>query len=160
MRQLPKLRLARLPSGAAALVSSLLLALSVLPASAADPFASNNGLYPDAGQWQGPYRSLNYDYPQEAGNGWLETAPRVPLGIGNAAAYVSALKAYLAPTMEGMINTPNEWDPAINNWYGMIWQGAGSTGPNGKTDPTSGQEAILGAFSGQVIKQATSRIPA
>jgi hypothetical protein len=37
----------------------------------------------------------------------------------------------------------------------MIWQGAGSSGPNGTTDPKSGQEAILGAFSGQVIKQAT-----
>ena len=55
---------------------------------------------PIADQWQGPYRSLNYDYPQEAGNGWLETAPRVPLSIGNAGDYVSALKAFLAPTMD------------------------------------------------------------
>ena len=98
MKQLARLRLRT-----AALVSPLLLGLLVLPASAADPFASNNGLYPAADQWQGPYRSLNYDYPQEAGNGWLETAPRVPLSIDNAGAYVSALKAFLAPTMTGMI---------------------------------------------------------
>ena len=67
----------------------------------------------------------------------------------------AALKAFLAPTMTGMINTPNEWDPAANNWYGMLWQGAGSPGADGKTDPTSGQESILGAFSGQIIRQAT-----
>jgi hypothetical protein len=150
MKQLARLRLRT-----AALVPPLLLGLLVLPASAADPFASNNGLYPAADQWQGPYRSLNYDYPQEAGNGWLEAAPRVPLSIANAGAYVSALKAFLAPTMTGMIETPNDWDPAANNWYGMLWQGAGSPGADGKTDPTTGQESILGAFSGQIIRQAT-----
>ena len=149
MKRLPKLRW-RVP--ALALVLSALLGP---PASAADPFASNNGLYPSADQWQGPYRSLNYDYPQDAGNGWLEIAPRVPLSIDNAGAYVAALKNFLAPTMTGMINTPNDWDPAANTWYGMLWQGAGSPGATGKTDPNSGQEAILGAFSGQVIKQAT-----
>ena len=37
----------------------------------------------------------------------------------------------------------------------MLWQGAGSPGADGKTDPTSGQESILGAFSGQIIRQAT-----
>ena len=79
----------------------------------------------------------------------------MPLSIENAGAYVTALKAFLAPTMTGMIETPNEWDPAANNWYGMLWQGAGSPGADGKTDPTSGQESILGAFSGQIIRQAT-----
>jgi hypothetical protein len=29
---------------------------------AADPYASNNGQYP-VGQWTGPYRTLNFDYP-------------------------------------------------------------------------------------------------
>jgi hypothetical protein len=133
----------------------LMALLWVPPASAADPFASNNGLYPDAGAWTGPYRSLNYDYPETAENSWFTVAPRAPLTIDNAGEYVAALKAFAASTMEGMIDAPNEWDPAANGWYGMLWQGAGSNGPNGKTDPDSGQEAILGAFSGQIIKQAT-----
>ena len=48
MKQLARLRLRT-----AALVSPLLLGMLVLPALAADPFASNNGLYPAADQWQG-----------------------------------------------------------------------------------------------------------
>jgi hypothetical protein len=139
----------------AALAAPFLVALSTLPASAVDPFASNNGLYPGASEWQGPYRSLNYDYPETAETNWFAVAPRAPLTIDNADEYVAALKAFTASTMEGMIDAPYSWDPAANGWYGMIWQGAGSPGPNGKTDPNSGQEAILGAFSGQVIKQET-----
>jgi hypothetical protein len=133
----------------------LLLTLTVLPAFAADPFASNNGLYPDASQWQGPYRSLNYAYPDSAENKWFAAAPREPLTIDNAGKYVAALKAFVAPTLQAMIDTPYQWDPAANDWYGMIWQGAGSNLPTGKTDPSSGQEAILGSFSGQRIKQST-----
>ncbi len=37
----------------------------------------------------------------------------------------------------------------------MIWQGDGSKGSSGVTDPGSGQEAILGSFSGQIITQGT-----
>ena len=123
----------------------------------ADPFASNNGLYPNQSQWQGPYRSLNYDYPETAENKWFAVAPRAPLTIDNADEYVAALKAFVEPTMRGMIDAADTWDPAANGWYGMIWQGDGTKGPNGVTDPTSGQEAILGAFSGQVITQETFR---
>jgi hypothetical protein len=133
----------------------LMALLWVPPASAADPFASNNGLYPDASQWEGPYRSLNYDYPETADNNWFKVAPRAPLTIDNADEYVATLKAFTAGSMAEMINSPNTWDPALNGWYGMLWQGAGSPGPDGKTDPKSGQESILGAFSGQVIKQST-----
>jgi len=135
-------------------VPPLLVAL-ISPAFAADPFASNNGLYPDQSQWQGTYRSLNYDYPETAENKWFAVAPRTPLTIDNAGEYVAALKSFVEPSMRGMIDETDSWDPAANGWYGMIWQSDGTKGPNGVTDPESGQESILGAFSGQVITKET-----
>lgn len=123
-------------------------------ASAADPYASNNGLYPDASQWSGPYRSLNYVYPATAKSIWLDARPNEALDPDSAGAYTDKLKMVLAPTMQGMIEQPDTWDPAANGWYGMIWQGSGTPGRNG-VDPTTGQEAILGSFSGQVITQET-----
>ena len=149
MRQLPA------PRFYVAMAISFLTLLWILPASATDPFASNNGLYPPEGQWSGAYRSLNYDYPESAENKWFVVAPRAPLSIENADQYVAALKAFVEPSMRGMVDTAHNWDPASNGWYGMLWQGQGEASPNGAIDPTSGQEAILGAFSGQVIKQAT-----
>ncbi len=100
---------------------SLLLSLAAVGSSAlaADPFASNNGLYPSASAWQGPFRSLSYNYPSGADNGWRRVAPREPLSIANAEAYVNTLKTYLAPSMRGMIETPNDWDPAKNRWFDM-----------------------------------------
>ena len=139
----------------AALAVIVLAAPWISPASAADPYASNNGLYPSASEWKGPYRNLNYDYPAKAENKWLAIAPRAPLSIETADEYVAKLKDFLEPSMKGMIEAPDGWEPAANGWYGMIWQGQGATGPNGVTDPTSGQEAILGSFSGQIITQGT-----
>ena len=138
----------------AALATLALSVAWVSAASAADPYASNNGLYPDASQWSGPYRSLNYDYPPVAEGKWLSARPKEELNPVSAEAYVDKLKTVLAPTMQAMIEEPDKWDPAANGWYGMIWQGAGSPGPKG-VDPTTGQEAILGSFSGQVITQET-----
>ena len=86
-------------------IPPLLVAL-MSPAFAADPFASNNGLYPDQSQWQGTYRSLNYDYPETAENKWFAVAPRAPLTIDNADEYVAALKAFVEPSMRGMIDAP------------------------------------------------------
>ena len=77
------------------------------PASAVDPLASNNGLYPPAGVWDGSYRNLNYDYPESASGNWLQSAPRQPLTIGTAPDYVTKLKNYLEPSMRGMIEDPN-----------------------------------------------------
>jgi hypothetical protein len=139
----------------AALVSLVLPLPWASPASAADPFASNNGLYPTSDQWMGPYRNLSYDYPATAENAWFAVAPRSQLSISNAADYMAKLKNFLAPTMKGMIEDPDRWDPAGNGWYGMIWQGEGTKGPNGAIDPESGQEAILGSFSGQIITRDT-----
>ena len=68
--------------GALSLLSSLAAVGS--SALASDPFASNNGLYPSASAWQGPFRSLSYNYPSGADNGWRRVAPREPLSITNA----------------------------------------------------------------------------
>ena len=118
----------------AASTPPLLLALWILPAFAADPFASNNGLYPTETQWRGSYRGLSYDYPETAENNWYKVAPRTPLSIQNAAKYVTTLKAFVRPAMEGMINAADTWSPATNGWYGMLWQGEGTKGPNGAID--------------------------
>jgi len=139
----------------AALAGLFLSAASASTAFAVDPYASNNGLYPDPSQWNGPYRSLNYDYPAAVEAKWLAVRPQEALTPGSAAAYVDKLKTFLAPTMQQMIEDPDNWDPAANGWYGMIWQGAGTLLPTGKIDPASGQEAILGSFSGQVITKET-----
>ena len=76
-------------------------------AIAADPYASNNGLYP-VGQWAGPYRTLNFDYPSQApANGWQKIAPRVPITVASAPAYVEQLKKFVEPSMRDMIEKPN-----------------------------------------------------
>lgn len=154
-------------------VFALLLALGsfIAPASAADPFASNNGIYPaqkvckgpaqesaancacPAGKscWTGPYRTLNFDYPAaHVDNGWTRAVPREPIAVATAAVYVAKLKEFVAPSMRDMIEKPGEWDPAKAGWYDMPWQAEGG-------DAESGREAILGAFSGQVILKDTSR---
>lgn len=112
-------------------------------AIAADPYASNNGLYP-VGQWTGPYRTLNFDYPSQApANGWQKIAPRVPITVASAPAYVEQLKKFVEPSMRDMIEKPNAWNAAQRGWYDMPWQAEGSA--------TGGREAILGSFAGQIL---------
>jgi hypothetical protein len=119
----------------------------VSSAFAADPFAANNGLYPTTAQWSRSYRISNYDYPKEAQSEWLKHAPREKLTTANAAAYVDALKAFVEPSLEAMIDSPDTWDPVATGWFSMPW-----TAEISGTDATSGREAILGSFSGQVIQ--------
>ncbi len=120
-------------------------------ALAADPFAANNGLYPSSypfePQWKGPYRVSNYDYPDHAESEWLKHAPREKMTIANAYQYVDMLKTFLEPSLEAMIDSPDSWDPMATKWYSMPW-----TAEISGTDATSGREAILGSFSGQVIQ--------
>ena len=116
-------------------------------AHAVDPLASNNGLYPSPADWGRPYRTSNYDYPVTADSTWLKKAPRDKLTIANADKYVDALKEFLRPSLEAMIDTPDDWNPNRTGWYSMPW-----TAEISGTDATSGREAILGSFSGQVIE--------
>jgi hypothetical protein len=122
---------------------SLLSALVCTGAIAADPYASNNGLYP-VGQWTGPYRTLNFDYPGKApASGWLATAARAPISVATAPAYIAQLKKFVEPSMRDMIEKPNTWNAAQKGWYDMPWQAEGSA--------TGGREAILGSFAGQIL---------
>lgn len=126
--------------------STTLLALfaGFSTALAADPYASNNGLLPTAGQWAQPYRTLNFDYPGKASaNGWLTTAPRSPITVASAPAYVAQLKKFVEPSMRDMIEKPSAWNAAQRGWYDMPWQAEGNA--------TEGREAILGSFAGQIL---------
>ena len=136
---------------AIALAAVLSLALCGAPTLAADPFASNNGFYPDPASkaWTGTYRSLSFDYPTKpVDSGWTKRAPRRALTVAAAPEYARLLKAFVEPAMRGMIEQPDTWSPAKAGWYDMIWVAEGP-------DASSGREAILGAFSGQVILQDT-----
>ena len=157
---------------ASALAMAGLLLLSPRQAGAVDPLASNNGLYPDAPIitvpamnaafgpdqfWDGTLRLSNYDYPDKAENGWLAVKPRGALTLANASAYLDAMKKYIAPAMKPMIEHPNEWSKHQQRWYSPVWTAEGS--PNSPADPSinpeSGREAILGSFTGQIIRRCT-----
>ncbi|WP_448149062.1 hypothetical protein [Labrys miyagiensis] len=114
---------------------------------AADPFAANNALYPTPAEWSRPYRISNYDYPATAESLWLKQAPREKLTPANVGRYVDALKQFLEASMEPMIDDPDNWNPVTRGWFSMPW-----TAEISGTDATSGREAILGSFSGQVIQ--------
>lgn len=140
------------------------LAVVLLVASAAqaraqstDPLGSNNGIYPSAQEWTGGYRVSNYAYPQSpvaarfspgGGQGGLTPA--------NAPLYVAAVKAYLAAVqLSGLVNDPANWSPGKAGWYDMPWMSEGDTLPDGRTDPNSGREAILGSHTGQILEPST-----
>lgn len=134
------------------LATAALLTLPCLGQSAfaVDPYAANNGFYPDpAGKtWQGSYRTQSYDYPATAvDNGWHKVAPRAPLTVASAPAYVAKLKAFVAPALRGMIESPNSWKPSDVRWYDMPWMGEG--------DAENGRDSILGSFSGQIVLKST-----
>jgi hypothetical protein len=143
-------------------VHALIAASSAL---AADPLASNNGLYPTAPGismvvekanevWTGPFRLSNYDYPRQAESGWLKVKPKGPLTLANAEDYLNRMKTYLASDMKQMIENPDAWSKSVHAWYSVPWT-AQAAETNGKVDPTSGREAILGSTSGQVIRRNT-----
>lgn len=134
-----------------------LLWLCLVGASAvgADPLASNNGFYPPYNDpdplknYLGPFNVANLDYPDtpptvrwERGGGVVSG----PLTQDNALAYMTALKDHLEPTMRPLIDAPGTWDARAAGWYDMVWLGA----RDGK-DPTSGREAIMNTYGGQIV---------
>ena len=157
---------------------ALLLALAATAADpaialAVDPMAANNGLYPDlpvvqlmtasdqpTTHWDGTLRLSNYDYPKTATSGWLKVKPKGALTLQNAAAYVNAMKQYVAPSLKTMINDPNLWSHERKDWYSSVWTAAGSpiTGSNPPvTNPSTGREAILGSSPVRSCAAARSR---
>ena len=141
-------------SGARLVAAAFLTSLLSI-AHAADPYASNNGLFPpfDAADpstrvWKGPYRASNFDYPVRAPkNAWLVKTSRKPLTVATAPAYVAGLKKHVEPSIRDMIEKPDNWNPKKAGWYDMPWQAEG--------DATGGRESILGSFSGQVLQPGT-----
>ena len=130
--------------------AAVLTAQLCLPfmANATDPFASNNGLYPDPASWGKPYRTLNFNYPSQVPpSAWLKRAPRVPLSTAKAEDYVNQLKRFVEPTLRKMIEEPQAWDPAAMGWYDMPWMASG--------DAENGRDPILGSFTGQVLLKKT-----
>lgn len=138
---------------------SYVAALTVVAtaAQAVDPMASNNGLYPTAEEYSGRYVLSNLDYPDTpVDNAWLTRTGQAPLTTETAEGYVMALKAHIGQTFSTLINDPGNWDPKYAKWYDMVWSGEGSPRPDDdKTDPTSGREALMNSYTGQIMPADT-----
>ncbi|MGI1662546.1 hypothetical protein ACRDNQ_09935 [Palleronia sp. KMU-117] len=127
----------------------IFLGLAGTSAAVADPLASNNGFYPDQAAYNGPLNIANLDYPDTAPTEhWLPGGGVLngPLTQDTALKYMTALKDYLEPSMRALIDTPEKWDARAAGWYDMVWIGASDGG-----DPTSGREAIMNTYGGQIV---------
>lgn len=139
-----------------------MIAATVSPTLAQDPLASNNGLYPgpagpyiDSLDWGGGYLTANLSYPEVDGeNAWPVKMTPGALNAKDAQAYAYRLKAHLADTLRPLIDTPQLWDPVAAEWYDMVWSGEGMQTATG-IDPTSGREALMNTYSGQVFPAET-----
>lgn len=138
-------------------LAGLFAAIFFQAAWAADPMASNNGLYPEPEEYEGRFLLSNLDYPSDP------PSHRWPLGGGvgqltteNAGQYALALKAYLEPTLRTLVEDSQSWDPAAAGWYDLVWSGAGEMASDHKTtDPNSGREAIMNTYTGQIMPAET-----
>ncbi|MEC5399940.1 hypothetical protein [Uliginosibacterium sp. H1] len=124
-----------------------------LSAGQPDPFAGNNTVYPPPADWNGTFRPSNYEYPQAPTKAqWLQVRPSGRLTKQSAPAYAAAMKRFISKDMSGLVNDPMKWTPQQAGWYDMPWGGQGSPMSNGNIDPTSGREALLGSYTGQVLQ--------
>jgi hypothetical protein len=134
----------------------LLLLSNTLMAGQPDPFAGNNTLYPDPKDWTSGFRTSNYDYPPKpVASRWHRARRAGPLTKKNAPAYVAAVKKFIERDLSGLVNDPLKWSPQEAGWYDMPWGGEGSTMANGQIDPTTGREALLGSYTGQVLQPSS-----
>lgn len=98
-------------------------------------------------------RPSNFDYPRELpAPHWLAVRPRQPLTRQTAQAYVAKVKRFITRDIAGLVNAPLTWNPQQAGWYDMPWGAQGSVMSNGAIDPTSGREALLGSYTGQVLQ--------
>ncbi len=156
----PDVRCPRRRRKSVTLAALTLLAAATITTGAAtqsvDPLASNNGLYPSAEQWQGPFRVANLAYPRApVPSTWMPGAGLGRLTTATAEAYVAALKAHLEPTIGPMIDEPRKWSPREQGWYDMVWSGQGTPGEDGAIDPNSGRDALLTTYTGQILPRET-----
>ena len=120
-----------------------------------DPLASNNGLLPGAAEYSGPLKTANFDYPETADPGVPVWTPGERLTVDNAQAYADRLRTFLDKPLRQLIDDAEHWDPAAANFYDLVWMGEGEPGADGKIDPTSGREALMNTYSGQVLPPQT-----
>ena len=74
--------------------------------------------------------------------------------MAGAPAYANRLKEHLGKTLHVLVDAPQDWDPVTAGWYDMVWSGEGVPGAAG-IDPTSGREALMNTYSGQIIPAET-----
>jgi len=140
-------------------LGGLLSCAAMLGAQAAspDPFAGNNTVYPDPKAWEHKaFRASNYDYPAQAAvSKWPTLRPGGALTKKTAPAYVAAIKKFIERDINGLVNDPLHWSSGQVGWYDMPWGGQGSTMANGKVDPSTGREALLGSYTGQILQNVS-----
>ena len=119
-----------------------------------DPFAGNNTVYPKAKEWENKsFRTSNYNYPpRPVVSKWLPIRPTEALTKATAPAYVAAIKKFIEHDMSGLVNDPLNWSPQQVGWFDMPWGGQGSMMTNGQVDPSTGREALLGSYTGQILQ--------
>lgn len=154
--------------------AGMLVSLLVWSASATaglDPFASNNTLYPT--ETGNKFRVSNYDYPTASGSVKYKSVTPMfdPYGAGglpikplstraggsSVKAYIKYVRDFITPAVQGAINDPANWSSAQVGWYDMIWNANGSKLPDGSIDAESGREALIGAYTGQILPPTTFR---
>ena len=91
---------------------------------AADPWAVPEP--PPNSVYEGPLFELNHDYPTEPVDPPNPAPWRVAIGNGpittqNAAAYVQALKDYIADDMQTLLFDYADWNAEEAGWYSMPW---------------------------------------
>jgi len=118
----------------------------------ADPLNSNNGLFPEAGDYDGKFNLSNLDYPTDLPLtdfpfGGLSSQP---LDQDNAAEYAAMVKDYVAEDMRVLVEEPESWDAHEREWFNMVWRGQGDS-----SNPMSGREAIMNTNTGQIVPSDT-----
>ena len=90
----------------------------------ADPFALPSP--PPSSVYSGPLFQLSHDYPQTPvlppdPPPWREAIGLGQIDTQNAAAYVQALKDYIADDMRTLLFHYENWDAAAAGWYNQPW---------------------------------------
>lgn len=122
----------RLPPLALSLAALLLVSAFALPARrgrpAWSPWADNNGQLPPKSQYTGPFFQLSHAYPASvdstpAAFPWQTAIGNGTIDTGNAAAYVAALKGFVAADMRVLLDDYAHWDAARRGWFNEPWLG-------------------------------------
>ena len=111
--------------GIVILMSSILAYAS----PSAKPYDDNNGLVPSANQYSGALFRLSAKWPSQpppplANAPWVAAIGGKTITVGNAPAYVNALKEFVRSEASHLIWHYDTWDAAANGWYNQPWLGS------------------------------------